>query len=152
MRNTKTVTMGPDAGRDAGRTYLVTEMPADPGEEWAYRAITAIARKFELPDDYKELSWATLAGLGFASLSQISWGDAKPLLDEMMDCVKFIGDPARPEITRPLIADDTEEITTRMKLRKEVFELHAAFFTQGDGLSSMLDRFKKTGATSDTPT
>lgn len=132
MRRTKTVVIEtPDANnRDRGKTFLVTEMPAAQGEEWAFRALCAMAKSgVVLPDDYKELGMAAIASLGFQALSGINFGDAKPLLDEIMDCVKFIGDPTRPDATtRPLIPDDTEEITTRLKLRLEAFQLHTDFF------------------------
>lgn len=133
MRRSKTVVIEtPDINnRDRGKTFVVTEMPAAQGEEWAFRALCAMAKSgVELPDDYKSMSMAAIASLGFTALSGMSFGDAKPLLDEMMDCVKFVGDPKQPEATtRKLIADDIEEISTRLLLRKEVFSLHTDFFT-----------------------
>ena len=134
MRRTKTVTIEtPDVNnRDRGKTFLVTEMPAAQGEEWAFRALCAMAKSgVQLPDDYSNMSMAAIAGLGFTALSGMQFGDAKPLLDEMMDCVKFVGDPAKPDATtRALIGqDDIEEISTRLLLRKEVFSLHTDFFT-----------------------
>lgn len=136
MRRTKTITIDtPDENnRDRGKTFLVTEMPAAQGEEWAFRALCAMAKSgVELPEDYKDMGMAAIASLGFTALSGMQFGDAKPLLDEMMDCIKFIGDPTRPEATtRALVSGDgadIEEISTRLLLRKEVFSLHTDFFT-----------------------
>lgn len=133
MRRTKTVVIEtPDLeNRDRGKTFLVTEMPAAQGEEWAFRALCAMAKSgVQLPDDYKSLGMAAIASLGFTALSGMQFGDAKPLLDEMMDCVKIIVDPKQAAATtRNLIADDIEEISTRLLLRKEVFSLHTDFFS-----------------------
>jgi hypothetical protein len=48
----------------------------------------------------------------------------KPLLDEMFACVQI----TEPKITRSLTPDDIEEVTTRLKLREEVLQIHLGFF------------------------
>jgi hypothetical protein len=53
--------------------------------------------------------------------------DAAPLLAEMMDCVKIIPNPSEPNVMRPLVADDIEEVRTRIELRKAILELHMGF-------------------------
>lgn len=130
---------GEPENRDAGKVYLITEMPAEQGEEWAYRALCALARAgAQMPpgmigtdergNPVITASMQVLASFFFEALAGIPWEQAKPLLDEMMGCVQYLPDPGKPQVVRPLIRDDTEEISTRMILRKEVFKLHTDFF------------------------
>lgn len=121
-------------GRDQGKIFLLTEMPTQQGEEWAIRLLCGLAKSgVELPDGWQELPWAALASLGVKALLQMPFFEMKPLLDEMMDCVKIIVDPSKPEATtRTLIPDDIDEIATRLTLRKEVFQLHTGFSQGAD--------------------
>jgi hypothetical protein len=66
-------------------------------------------------------AWVAVHGVG-----GIDWIVAKPLLDEMMDCVTIQPDPNRA-LTRPLIEDDIEEITTRLAIREAWFDTHLGF-------------------------
>src|SRR3546814_7698889 len=65
-----------------------------------------------------------IAAVGVRSLMTMQFEEAAILLDEMMECVEVLPDARRPDFTRPLDADYTEEVTTRLMLRSEVFELH----------------------------
>jgi hypothetical protein len=118
-------------GRDKGRTFLLTEMPATQAEAWAIRAFMAIAKGgAEIPDQIPQ-SIAGIAILGFKTLlGSMNYADAKPLLDEMMGCVQFIPDPGQPKVIRNLVESDIEEVATRFYLRKQVFELHTDFFAR----------------------
>jgi hypothetical protein len=61
---------------------------------------------------------------------------AEPLLDELLTCVEFMPDPARPEVVRSLIDDDIEEVATIFKLQKEVLALHVDFLKGASALTS----------------
>lgn len=124
-RKTKTVIVE-DAGRDLGKNFLLTEMSVDKAEKWAARALLSLAKSgIEVPDGTDGL--AGLMGFGVGSISQLAWSDVEPLLDEMMTCVKICPSPG---ITRNLIAnaDDVEEVSTMLLLRKEILKLHFDFF------------------------
>lgn len=121
MRKTTTVTIDQE-NRDKGKSFLITEMPAHQAEEWATRALLAISN-INLPEDFKSLGMQGVAKLGLQAITAIDFETAKPLLDEMMDCVQII----MPAITRPLLDNDIEEVGTRLKLRKAIFELHTGF-------------------------
>lgn len=126
-RNTATYTVT-DANRDNGKTFLITEMPAAQAEAWAMRAILALMDgKVELPEGIELEGMAGLAKLGIKALAGLRWEVAEPLMKEMFDCIQIIPDPSRPQIVRPLIDQDIEEITTRVKLRGEVWALHTGF-------------------------
>jgi hypothetical protein len=117
------------AGRDQGKAFLITEMPASQSEEWATRALfTAMNCGVEVPDELLSSGLAGLAALGIKSLAKVPFDMAKPLFDQMMGCVQIIPDRANPEFVRPLIEDDIEEIGTRLMLRKAILSLHMDFF------------------------
>lgn len=122
------------AGRDCGKMFVLNEMPATQAEKWAARALLAMAKSgMEIPDDIANAGLAGVAAMGIKALGGMSFVDAEPLLDEMFDMVSFVPDPARPAIKRgyggvgPIIEDDIEEISTRLRLRKELFFLHVNF-------------------------
>jgi hypothetical protein len=115
-------------GRDRGKVFRLTEMSARQAEEWATRALIALAKSgVEIPDDIVNRGLAGVAALGFMALRGLSFSDAKPLLDEMMTCVLFVPDPKRPAVARNLVEDDIEEVGTFFEIRKEVFQLHVDF-------------------------
>jgi len=126
-RNTATYTVT-DANRDNGKTFLITEMPAAQAEAWAMRAILALMDgKVELPEGIELEGMAGLAKLGIKALAGLRWDVLEPLMQEMFTCIQIIPDPSRPNIVRPLIDQDIEEIMTRVKLRGEVWALHTGF-------------------------
>lgn len=118
-----------DEGRDKGKSFILTEMPAAQGEKWAMRALLAVAHSgIELPDEIDpQMGLAALAVLGIRALAKVSWIEAEPLLDEMMACIKMQPDPANPDVIRMFMDEDTEEVLTRLKLREEIFKLHTGF-------------------------
>lgn len=127
MRKTETVTITAE-GRDKGKRFALTEMPATQAEKWALRAFMALAKSgLEIPDDVQNMGMAGIAALGFQALAGISFQDAEPLLDEMMACVQCVPSAG---VVRVLIEDDIEEVATRFTLRRDVFELHTGFFSR----------------------
>jgi hypothetical protein len=120
--------------RDKGSRFVIKEMPAWQAEEWATRALLALAKSgVELPGDVSSMGLEAIAALGFRMLADLRWEELKPLLDEMMTCVFWQGDAAHPDILRPLMQDDVQEVATRLKLRKMVFDLHTDFFKNAGG-------------------
>ncbi|WP_336747895.1 hypothetical protein [Pantoea vagans] len=116
-------------GRDAGKVFYIREMSATQAEWWAIRAGMAMARSgVDLPENFADMGIAAMAGTGLKMVSQIPPAEAKPLLDELMECVQCVPDASSQNIKRRLIDDDIEEIATRLKLRSEVFKLHVDFF------------------------
>lgn len=135
-----------DDNRDKGRTYVLREMSSDAGEWWAIRCLIVMGNAgVSLPNGIQETGMQGLAYLehtkGLASalfaigLRMLPGVDAhalKPLLDEMMACVKYKPPGNLPE--QDLYDGDMcqiEEITTRLKLRAELLELHLGFSLAG---------------------
>jgi hypothetical protein len=115
-----------DAGRDKGKQFLITEMSASQAENWAIKAILAVGNAgVEIPENLASQGMAGLIAIGYMNLLKVPFDLAKPLLDEMMSCVQFSPSAG---IKRALIEDDIEEVSTRLKLRKAVWDLHMDFF------------------------
>jgi len=136
-RKTKVVTITAE-GRDRGKQFLITEMPASRAEKWAFRAFFALGRAgIQVPEEMAGMGMSVIAVIGIRALAMLRFEDAEPLMDEMMGCVQFMPDPARPAIVRQLIEDDVEEATTLLLLRSEVIELHTGFSIADAVLNSM---------------
>lgn len=116
-------------GRDKGKFFVITEMAAEQIEDWAGRAMFAlISNNIDVPDNFQQLGMAGLVELGFKALSGLKWEVAKPLFSEMLTCVEIIPDPSKTHVKRALVPSDIEEVSTRLKLRVEVWKLHTDFF------------------------
>jgi hypothetical protein len=129
----KTATILIDAtGRDNGKAFFIREMPASQAEMWAVRAFLALARSgVDVPEDIASSGLAGIASLGLKALTGLRFEEARDLMAEMFACIQMIPDPGKPGVMRALIEDDIEEVATRLRLRKEVLELHVDFSTAG---------------------
>lgn len=117
-----------DEGRDQGKTFVLTELPASCAEAWAMRAILALmAGGIEVPEGFERMGMSAMAEIGIKALSGLKWEVAEPLLEEMWACVQIMPDSSKPHVVRNLIEQDIEEIATRIKLRAEVWKLHVDF-------------------------
>jgi len=124
MRATKEYTVELN-NRDKGKTFILTEWPATTAERWANRAIIAVGNSGAKIDHVQGMGVNGVAILGFKALFGIQEGVALTLLDELMLCVKK-KEEAAPD-GRDLVEDDIEEVTTRWRIKQEVFALHTGF-------------------------
>lgn len=132
MRNTKTVTITAE-NRDKGKTYFITEMSATQAEKWAARALLAMSKGgVDIDEDLMAAGAAAVIGASLKALTSMRFDDAEPLLDEMMQCVEFVGDASKPQVRRALIEDDIDETSTRLFLRGEVIEVHTGFSVRAE--------------------
>lgn len=128
---TKQITI--EHGRDKGRVFLITEMPAAHADNWAMRALIALANGgVDLGGLSPQQGMMGMAGVALDALGRLKADDAIPLLNELLDCVQIIPEGGRP---RPLNMDfnDVEDFTTLWRLRKEVFALHTDFLQHAFG-------------------
>lgn len=117
-----------DDGED--KSFLITRMSGEDTENWALELFFAMSNAdIEIPelDEMKEMGFAGIAQLGFKAIAQIPYEKAKPLLDKMMTCVQALPNPDDDRVVRALVPEDTVDMITRLKLRKEVFNLHTDF-------------------------
>ena len=131
-RKTKLVTITAE-GRDNGKGFFLTEMPAVQTEKWAARALLALTSSgVELPEgfDARTASSAQLVSVGLEAFGKAKWDLIEPLLDEMMSCVQYVGNPEKsPDVKLAMssVPDAIEEVTTLLTIRKELLELHLGF-------------------------
>ncbi len=129
-------------GRDAGKTFEITEAPATAAEKWAWRLIIALkGTTGEIPEGIAHLGYVAIAIRGFNAFlaSDVDYAKLEPLLDEMMDCVRIVRDPSSIDkatgdpVATSLMSDgsDIEEIRTLGWLRSEVLRIHTGFSFTG---------------------
>ena len=143
------------AGRDTGKAFYIEEMPASQAERWGTRALSVASKSgIDLPEALLSTGMAGFAVLGMRAFLSAPFSDTQPLLDEMLSCIQFIPEPARPEIKRPLVESDIEEVATRIALRQEVLDLHLGFFKAAmqSILSAASAAMNRASDTSNTPT
>lgn len=122
------VVVNDPASRDLGRRYVITEMPASQAEKFAVRCFLALARSGkEIPEDVRAAGMAGLAVIGFNMLAGLDFAEASVLMDEMMGCVQYQYDATNAAALRPLNEVDVEDVSTRVRLRSEIFTLHTGF-------------------------
>lgn len=116
-------------GRDKGKLYIITEMPAAKAEKWAARLFLAMGRSGVDVSMAMKLGGGMIAAavMGIGALSSMAWSDAEGLLDEMMLCVQARPNPGNLDVVRALVENDPEEVETRLMLRMEVITLHTGF-------------------------
>ncbi|NPT59106.1 hypothetical protein [Paraburkholderia elongata] len=127
-RKTSIVTIS-TRGRDIGKVFHITELSSAQSEEWATRALFVMMNcGVDIPDDLLSAGLAGIAAIGIKSLSRVPYEMAKPLFDEMWECIRIQPDPNIPNVIRALVESDIEEVSTRLTLRKAVLDLHLDFF------------------------
>lgn len=110
------------AGRDKGKVFILTEMPATKGDEWVTQAQYLLGRaalEFEgLPADHPMVAMGRLRAL------------KDPSLRAWWDCVRYQHNPAHAP--QPIVQGDAcqiEETRTINELLMAVYELHTGFFS-----------------------
>ena len=122
MRRKKTITIE-EAGRDAGKVFILTEMPATLADEWITQYGYLLAKAMQEFPTYTE-------GSSGAKLIQVRVMK-DPSLRAWRDCVRYQHAPNLPEqaIQWESPACQVEEMATINLLLGEVFELHTGFFS-----------------------
>lgn len=126
--------------RDRGKIFRLTEWPAARAERWALRMVFAANKGGgELPLDLSGIGMEGIAIIGINTFLRGAIADdvMLPLLDEILECVEIVRDPAHPDVVTKVTPDlDIEEVATRMWLRGEVLSLHLGF-SVGGALSAL---------------
>lgn len=134
-------------GRDKGKKFVITEMSAYAGFDWATRLMIAMATSgANIPPETMRSGMAGLVSMIFAK-DDVSSGSmagglsmimnligrmphhmAKPLMDELLACVQVLPENGQP---RTFFDGDVEEILTLFSLQRAAFDLHASPFLKG---------------------
>lgn len=161
MRNDMTITIA--EGRDAGKTFRVTEMPVSRLEKWCARALLALfGAEGDMPANIAALA-QTSSGAAVAAaasmlrgLRGLSWERAEPLYDELLDFIVRVPKPERPEAVVQLCQDNLdahiEDVATSFRLRLEVVALSLGFSESGGAWASLLAATAAPKASGATPT
>lgn len=121
-------------GRDKGGAFELEEMPAFQACEWFIRAGQLLARSgTDIPADIGQHGATGFVALGvgalIAGIGKAPWGEAKPLLDELLGCVKSYTAPGAmvPITAWNVILTQIQEATTFWQLYEEVLSLLVGF-------------------------
>lgn len=118
-------------GRDKGKTFVVTELPALDIERWTVRLVLALGKNgVNLSGVQADSGFAGIAGVLWALMAQVSPEEAETLMATMLEGLKI----DEGKIVRELVADDIEEPETLLQIRMAWVELHAGFFKKGGRL------------------
>ena len=126
-RKTKDVTISAD-NRDKGKTFRITEMGSEDAEDWAFRALQALAASgVEIPENPRMMSAAKLAEMGLMALAKAVPSTVKQLKKELLACVAFVLPEKRSESIALIPNVHVEEVTTLFTLQMAALELHIGF-------------------------
>lgn len=117
-------------GRDKGKLFVLTELPADQAERWAIRAFLGLIQSgADISPETLQGGMASLATMGIQALGGVRWETLEPLLEEMWSCIEFQPPNAKilPQVIPEGVNSPIEEVTTRLVLRLAVWELHTGF-------------------------
>lgn len=129
----KTITI--QKGRDAGKTFLISEMPIVKLDNWSMRALFAVAKGgVDLEGISPNMGGLGMANVALKALAGIDTDVGIPLLNELLDCVQVV--PSGGNARSLLLDSDVTELSTLFTLRKEALAIHLDFLVQGSGLDS----------------
>ncbi|WP_338805113.1 hypothetical protein WDV76_08800 [Xenorhabdus griffiniae] len=135
MSNLKSKTITIESGRDAGKMFVITEMPIVKADDWAMRALFTIANGgIDIGDLRPSMGMMAIAQVAIKALSNIRAEDGIPLLNELLDCVQIV--PSGGNARAIEFNSDIRDVKTMFLLRKEALAIHIDFLTQGAGLDS----------------
>lgn len=131
MLKTKTIKI--ETGRDAGKTFVITEMPIAKIDNWSMRAMLGLlSAGVDINGLNPNDGVLAMARLAFETLGRMPEDKAVELMNELLDCVQIKPEGGSP---RPLALElnDVADFKTLWALRKEAFMLHIDFLQQGVG-------------------
>jgi hypothetical protein len=118
-------------GRDKGKIFILTEMPADQGERWAIRALLALTNTgAAIPEEALGAGMAGLAAVGIQALGLLNHAQVQPLLDELWPtCVRIIppNEKLMPQEIISGINSQIQEVKTRFEIYRALLKLHTGF-------------------------
>lgn len=128
-------------GRDAGKKFKLTEMPAEAAFDWGTKALLAMAKSgVDIPADIEERGMAGVAVVAIRAVGGLEFMAVSSLKKELLACVRVYVNPKATTHDRALIGqDDIEEPQTIYQLCVAVIELHLGF-SIAESLSKLTNR------------
>lgn len=136
-RHTRTITIE-DEGRDKGKVFILTEMPATAAEKWATQ-VGYLLSQAGISEGAKaqESGMAGLASIPLESVASLK-ALQDPSLDAWWECVRY--QHRADQMPQPILQGEAcqiEEIATVQRLRIAVLELHVGFFSAESASTSV---------------
>jgi len=116
-----------EEGRDAGKTFKVTEMSAVQMDRWAMKALCLFGKGGTSVIDVLKMSITDLLD----SFFKLDYEKAEPLLNELLACASFKKDGVYVNMSGSLVDSVVEDSSTLSRLRYEALKLCFGFFVQG---------------------
>lgn len=113
-------------GRDAGKVFKITEMPAVPMDKWATKALLLLGKAGM---NIGVLNTMDLNDI-LQALSKASYEETESLLDEMLACCSFQKDGVSVIMKGAMVDSVIEEWTTIFRLRIEAIKLNLGFLEE----------------------
>jgi hypothetical protein len=128
--------------------FRIKQMPASKLEDWLYRAVLCLGPALELPEGAGiESIGAALAQNGFSKIANIKYGEAKPLLDEMLACAeRDLGNGQFMPVNLATIDGYIESVQALFQLRLACFKCNLDFFAGGVPSGSQKDGMPQQGS------
>ncbi len=112
-------------GRDAGKVFHIKEWPAIRTEAWVLRAALGLGRAgVQIPPEILQMGAGPTALAIASQAMKIPSRLGLKLADELMECVTIV----EPKVTRSLVANDIEDLSTRLWLKGQVLKVLFGFF------------------------
>ncbi|CAN7373872.1 hypothetical protein LJR220_003332 [Bradyrhizobium sp. LjRoot220] len=117
---------GDTNNRDAGKTFIITEVSAVQAEEWALRALMALGTSgIVVPQETADAGLIGVALIGYQAFMGAKQDEVLPLWREMLPaCVTM---RVSQDVSHPWNPTLIEEVSTLLKLREQILELHTGF-------------------------
>lgn len=116
-----------EEGRDAGKTFKITEMPATQADKWVTKVIGLVGRNGMSALDISNMSFSELA----VSLIKSKSEESEPLFEELLGCCSFIKDGVSVSMKGKMADSVVEDWGTLFRLKNEALKLIFGFFEEG---------------------
>lgn len=126
MRKEKEITI--TEGRDAGKTFKITEMSATQADRWATKALCLVGKSgCSIVELFNKISTGGILNI----LGDLGYDGAEPLMEELLNCCSFKKDGVDVQMKGTMVDSVIEDWTTIFRLRKEALDLTINFLEQG---------------------
>lgn len=116
-----------EEGRDAGKTFKITEMPVVQADKWVTRLLCLLGKSNK---EITDLAFTNGADF-LKALSKAEDKDLEPLLDELLECASFMKDGVAVPMKGNMVNSVVDDWRTLMRLKYETMVLILGFLDEG---------------------
>ena len=116
-----------EEGRDAGKKFKITEMPAVQADRWITRALCLLGKSKTDLSAFGVMDMGALLN----TFSAIEFSETEPLLNELLACASFEKDGASVPMKGDIINSVIEDWETIFRLKVEALKIILGFLDQG---------------------